>query len=317
MDDGSLRLMTKVARFYHTHGLRQTEIAERLGISQSRVSRLLQQAEEARIIRTVVAVPSHVHADVEEALEREYGLTEAHVVEAAGDTEDEVILELGAAAASIFAETSREAPTIGWTSWSRTLRAMTDSLLPLHLGTKRVIEMLGDIGPPDLQHEAARATQHFAALCGAEPVFLRAPGIVPSPAIAQALLAQDTYARHTLDMMDSLDIALLSFGAVEPSAPYAAGLNFFSAKQLQEVKKKGAVGEICMRYIDEDGQPVESPLDALTIGVTLKQLRNARLRWAVVGGKRKVPAIKAALRGGWIDVLVTDLDTARSLTSKS
>ena len=57
------RLATKVARLYHTHGLRQTEIADRLAISQSRVSRLLTQAEDAGIVRTVVAVPLHVHAD--------------------------------------------------------------------------------------------------------------------------------------------------------------------------------------------------------------------------------------------------------------
>ena len=313
MEDPGIRLVTKVARLYHIHGLRQTEIAERLGISQSRVSRLLQQAEEARIIRTVVAVPSHIHADLEDALEKQYHLTEAHVIDLVGRSDSEQIQDLGAAAASIFNETSLEAPQIGWTSWSRTLRAMVDRLLPVHLGTKRVIEMLGDIGPPDLQHDAARATAQLASLCGAEPVFLRAPGIVPSPAIAQALIAQDTFTRHALDMLDSLDIALLSFGAVDPSEPYAPGRNFFTHKQLAEVKKAGAVGEICLRYIDEDGKPVRSPLDDVTIGVTLEQLRNAKQRWAVVGGSYKVQALRAALRGGWIDVLVTDVDTATAL----
>lgn len=307
--------MTKVARLYHTHGLRQTEIAERLGISQSRVSRLLQQAEEARIIRTVVAVPTHVHAEVEEALEREFGITEAHVVETVGQGEQEILLDLAAAAASIFSEVSRDVPTIGWTSWSRTLRAMVDAMLPTHLGTKRVIEMVGDIGPPDLQHEAARSTQLLASLCGAEAIFLRAPGVVPTPEVAQALLTQDTYARHALDMLDSLDIALLSIGAIEPSLPIEPGLNFFTNAQLADIRKAGAVGEICMRYIDADGRPVDSGLDPLTIGVTLPQLRSAAQRWAVVGGIRKAEALRAALRGGWIDVLVTDLETAQHLAS--
>ena len=38
-----LRLMTKVARLYYEQGLRQAEIADRLDLSQSRVSRLLKQ----------------------------------------------------------------------------------------------------------------------------------------------------------------------------------------------------------------------------------------------------------------------------------
>lgn len=315
-DDGALRLVTKVARLYHTHGLRQTEIATRLGISQSRVSRLLQQAEEASIVRTVVAIPVHVHADLEEQLEQRYGLTEVHVVEATSDDEAEVLRDVAVAAASILSELSLEAWTVGWTSWSRTLRQTVSALMPLHLGTRSVIEMVGDLGPPELQHEAARSTQQLAGLLGAEPVFLRTPGVVPTPEVAHALLGQDSYARHALDMLDRLDLALVSIGLIDPSDPLEPGRNFFTAKQLKQVRAAGAVGEICMRYIDADGAPVESPLDELTIGVTLDQLREAKRRWAVVGGIRKAPAIRAALKGGWVDVLVTDLETARHLAEE-
>jgi len=315
-DDGALRLVTKVARLYHTHGLRQTEIATRLGISQSRVSRLLQQAEEASIVRTVVAIPIHVHAELEEQLEQRYGLTEVHVVEATSDDEAEVLRDVAVAAASILGELSLEAWTVGWTSWSRTLRTTVNALMPLHLGTRSVIEMVGDLGPPELQHEAARATQQLAALLGAEAVFLRTPGVVPTPEVAQALLGQDSYARHALDMLDHLDLALVSIGSIEPSEPLEPGRNFFTAKQLKQVRAAGAVGEVCMRYLDADGAPVDSPLDELTIGVTLDQLRDAKRRWAVVGGIRKAPALRAALAGGWVDVLVTDLETARHLAEE-
>lgn len=315
-DDGALRLVTKVARLYHTHGLRQTEIATRLGISQSRVSRLLQQAEESGIVRTVVAIPVHVHAGLEESLEQRYGLTEVHVVEATSDDEAEVLRDVAVAAASILGELSLEAWTVGWTSWSRTLRTTVNALMPLHLGTRSVIEMVGDLGPPELQHEAARATQQLAGLLGAEAVFLRTPGVVPTAEVAKALLGQDSYARHAIDMLDHLDLTLLSIGAIEPSEPLEPGRNFFTAKQLKEVRAAGAVGEICMRYIDADGAPVDSPLDELTIGVTLDQLRKARRRWAVVGGAKKVPALRAALTGGWVDVLVTDLETARHLAEE-
>jgi len=316
-DDGALRLVTKVARLYHTHGLRQTEIATRLGISQSRVSRLLQQAEESGIVRTVVAVPLNVHAQLEESLEQRFGLTEVHVVEATGDEEAEVLRDISVAAASILGELSLEASTVGWTSWSRTLRTMVNALMPMHLGTRSVIEMVGDLGPPALQHEAARATQQLAALLGGEPVFLRTPGVVPTAEVAKALLGQDGYARHALNMLDDLDLTLLSISSIEPSEPLEPGRNFFTSKQLKEVRSAGAVGEICMRYIDADGAPVDSSLDELTIGVTLDQLTKARRRWAVVGGVRKVPALRAALTGGWVDVLVTDLETARHLAEES
>lgn len=312
-DQGSIRLLTKVARLYYTHGLRQTEIATRLAISQPRVSRLLQQAEESQVVRTVVAVPLHLHADLEERLEERYGLDEVHIVEASGVGEVELIRDLACVAAAILGAVSMEAPTVGWTSWSRTLRATVDALLPLRLGTSRVIEMVGDLGPPALQNDSGHATAKLAELLGAEPVFLRTPGVVPNAEVAYALLAQDSYARHALDQLNHVDLALLSIGSVEPSPPLEPGRNFFTAQQLKVVRQAGAVGEVCLRYLDADGNPVSSTLDETTIGVTLDQLRAARRRWAVAGGERKLVALHAALLGHWVDVLVTDLDTAIQL----
>ena len=82
--DGQLRLITKVARMYHERGIRQTDIAESLHISQARVSRLLKRAAELGIVRTVVAVAPGVNTEIEEALEETYGLAEAVVVDVEG-----------------------------------------------------------------------------------------------------------------------------------------------------------------------------------------------------------------------------------------
>jgi DNA-binding transcriptional regulator LsrR (DeoR family) len=314
-DEGTLRLVTKVARLYHTHGLRQTEIAARMGISQSKVSRLLQEAEDSGIVRTVVAAPIHLHPELEEQLEKLYGLDEVHVVETVGVNEAEVVRDLATAAAAILGELTIEAPTVAWTSWSRTLRAIVDALLPLRIGTKSVVEMVGDLGPPDLQHESARSTQRLAMLLGAEPVFLRTPGVVPTPEVARALVGQDGYAREALDMLDDIDLALISIGAIQPSLPLEAGRSFFTEDQLRQAEHAGAVGEICLRYLDAEGKPVETGLDELTIGVSLEQLSRARRRWAVVEGSRKLAAIRGVLAGGWVDVLVTDLQTAHQLAT--
>lgn len=314
-DEGTLRLVTKVARLYHTHGLRQTEIAARMGISQSKVSRLLQEAEDSGIVRTVVAAPIHLHPDLEEELEQKFGLDEVHVVETVGVNEAEIVRDLAAAAAAILGELTIEAPTVAWTSWSRTLRAIVDALLPLRIGTKSVVEMVGDLGPPDLQHESARSTQRLAMLLGAEPVFLRTPGVVPTAEVARALVGQDGYAREALDMLNDIDLALISVGGIQPSLPLEPGRSFFTAEQIKQAQKAGAVGEICLRYLNAEGKPVDTGLDELTIGVSLEQLSRARRRWAVVEGSRKLAAIQGVLAGGWVDVLVTDLQTAHQLAT--
>ena len=312
-DADQLRLMVKVARLYHTHGMRQTEIAQRLAMSQSRVSRLLTQAEDASIVRTVVSVPEDINAEVEEAIESRYPISEVHVVDTVSANEGELGRDLAHAMAALLAEVSFEAATIGFVSWSKTLRLMVEVLQPLRTKTQRVVELLGDLGPPRLQHEAARSTQRLADLTSSEAVFLRTPGVVPSVEIRDFLLERDSHAREALAALDGIDLAFVGLGACEVDPVLASGDNFFTDEQFARMREQGAVGEVCLHFIDAEGQPVPDDLDDLVVGVTREQLKSARRKWAVAGGERKHEAIRAALCGGWVDVLVTDTATAEYL----
>lgn len=312
-DIDNQRLMIKVARLYHTHGMRQTEIAERLRISQSRVSRLLTQAEEAAVVRTVVAVPGDINAELEERVEKLHGVSEVHVIDAVSDDEAELVRDLAHAMATVMHENLSEAPVIGFTSWSKTLRQMVDALQPFRARTERVVEMLGDLGPPSVQHESDRSTQRLASLLGAQPVFLRTPGVVPSEEVREMLLSRDLHAREALQMLDAMDVALIGIGSCYIDPALSPGDNFFTEEHFAQMREQGAVGEVCLHFIDADGNVLKSDLDDLVIGVTTEQLRSAQRRWAVAGGARKHEAIRAALAGGWVDTLVTDVATAEYL----
>src|SRR4029079_19036635 len=95
-DPSSTRMIATVAWLYHTRGLRQSAIAERMRISQSRVSRLLEQAADLGIVKTLVVLPKHEQSVLEQELEFAYGLKEVHVHDL-GVVSDEVELvrELG------------------------------------------------------------------------------------------------------------------------------------------------------------------------------------------------------------------------------
>lgn len=307
------RLMVKVARLYHTHGMRQTEIAKRLQISQSRVSRLLSQAEQESIVRTVVVVPRDINAALEEELEQAYDVSEVHVIDVVSDDESELNRDLAHAMAALLQEVTFDARTIGFTSWSKTLRQMVHALQPLRTRTQYVIEMLGDLGPPMLQHEADHSTQRLASLVGGQPVYLRTPGVVPSPEVREMLLSRDLHASQALGMLDDLDLALVGLGGREIDPVLHPGDNFFTEEQFAHARELGAAGEVCLHFLDDDGRPVGAGLDELVVGVTLDQLRSARRRWGVGGGPRKHRAIRAALAGGWVHTLVTDTQTARYL----
>jgi len=307
-----LRLMTKVARMYYEQGLRQTEIMDRLSMSQSTISRLLKRAEKAEIVRITVSVPSGAHPDLEEALQEKYGLKEVIVIDSMEDDE-QIVRDLGPAAAYYVETTLRANEVVGLSSWSAALLAMVDSMQP---GTRpngvRVVQILGGVGNPSAEVHATHLTRRFANLVGGSATLLPAPGVVGS-AEARRVLMKDHFVREALQLMNTVTLALVGIGSIEPSRMLAESGNVFSGAELETLRAQGAVGDICLRFFDGDGVPVASALNERVIGMDLAQLRKAARVVGVAGGSRKTAAIRGALVGLLVNVLITDRNTAARL----
>src|SRR3954452_12922109 len=309
-----LRLMVKVARLYHEHDVRQPEIARRLHVSQARVSRLLKQAELDGIVRTTVVVPAGVQTALEEGLEERYGLREAVVVELLDDSEAGITRDLGHATARYLEASLTGGDVVGISSWSSTLLAALDAMRrpPRKAGAERALQLFGGVGNPAAEAHAARLTQRFADLTGARPTFLLAPGIA-APEEARDALMSDQFVIEALDGLTDVTLALVGIGALEPSNLLQSSGNIFSERELAALGALGAVGDICLRFFDAEGAPVHSDVERRVIGVTLEQLRSVDRCVGIAGGERKFEAIRGALRGGWINVLITDRTTAERL----
>jgi len=307
-----MRLMAKVARMYYGLGIRQQEITERLKIHQSTISRLLKRAREANIVRISVSMPSGMFPELEEGLEEKFGLLEAIVVDCLPD-EQQMVKDLGNAAAFYLETTIGEGEVVGISSWSRNLLAMVDSLHPTRRGSGgKVIQILGGMGSPDAQSHATSLTQRLAALIGATAVLLPAPGVVGSPD-ARRVLEKDSFLRQVIGLFAKVDTALVGIGSLQPSRLLASSGNTFSQEEIRQLQALGAVGDICLRFYDAQGKLVSTPLHNRVIGMELEALKSAKRVVGVAGGERKEAAIRGALRGGWINVLITDKQTAELL----
>ncbi|HKW83903.1 MAG TPA: sugar-binding domain-containing protein [Burkholderiaceae bacterium] len=314
-----LRLTTRVASLYYERGIGQTRIAEQLGLSQARVSRLLKQAEQLGIVRITVHVPEGVHAEVERQLEERYGLDEAILVEVDDGAlrDDEAMSRALASTVAAYLELMVPSfESIGVSSWSSTLLAAVNAMRPIGPGaTKSVVQVLGGVGVPGAQRFATRLTERLAQLAKAEPVFMLAPGVVAS-LDAKRVLLDDPSCRHAVEHYGDLSAVLMGIGAIPPSRMLRESGNVFSDQDLADLKRAGAVGDVCMRFYDPQGRPVETAFDQRVIGISTEQIRRARRRIGVAGGRRKFEAIRGALRGGWISTLITDLDTGKRLLAQ-
>lgn len=309
-----LRLIARVAQMYHIDGKRQAEIAETLRMSQATVSRMLKRAETEEIVRTTVIPPPGTFADLETALREKYGLTEAIVIDCSEDRAGAIMARIGEAAAHFLEVTIQQDEVIGVSSWSQTILRMVDNIHPFRsTKAKYVVQMLGGMGEASVQTHATELIGRLARLTGAESRLLLVQGITSSRE-AKLVMLSDPVVRGTMDLFGRLDLAIIGIGAVEPSELLARSGNVFSRQELAMLNEAGAVGEISFRFFDNDGRPVETPLNDRVIGISLDQLRKAGRVMALAGGESKTTAIAGALRLGVIDILVTDRFTAARLT---
>lgn len=310
-----LRLMTRVARLYYERNMRQAEIAQQLGLSQATISRLFNRAREEGIVRISVSVPQGVYTDLEEQLIAAYNLRDAIVVDCVRDDEQIIQRDVGAAAAYYVESTIKPDEVIGLSSWSATLLALVDAMHQTpRKGGVQVVQILGGIGNPAAEIHAARLTGRFAKLVNGMATFLPAPGVVGSEATLQVFL-QDQYVQAAMALFDKVSLALVGIGAVEPSELLADSGNIFTDEEQDILRGQGAVGDILLHFFDENGRPVKTSLDNRVVSMSLEQLYRADRAVGVAGGRRKHDAIRGALRGGWINILITDCFTAERLVA--
>lgn len=308
-----LRLIAKVAYLYHKRRQKQSEIAQQLDLSQATVSRILKRATEEGIIRTSIAIPTGVYTQLEAELCEKHGLKSAIVVHCDDENDEAVFHHVGSAAAYYVETTLGRNEIVGLSSWSSTLLAMVNSMQPLAKASDaKVIQMLGGMGNPSAEIYATRITEQFAALVQGEPIYLPAPGVARTQE-ARADLMADPFVKEAIAYFDQITMAIVGIGSVEPSKLLQNSGNVFSEEELSALQKAGAVGDVCLRFFDVEGQPVNLPLDKRVVSIPLEKLKQAKRVVGVAGGKRKLNAIKGAVKGKLINVLITDYKSAQAL----
>ncbi|WP_422368514.1 sugar-binding transcriptional regulator [Pelagibius sp.] len=308
-----LRFIARIAHMYYMEGKRQSAIAAQLHLSQATVSRMLKRAHDENIVRISLASPEGTYAEAEAALRRQYGLTEAIVVDCAEDRQGAIMSRIGEAAAHFLETTIQPGEVIGVSSWSQTILKMIDNIHPMKQGKARsVVQLLGGLGNPSVQKHATQLTTRLAQLTGGEPLILSAPGVAASRE-AKIVLLGDSYVRSTIEQFRNISLAVVGIGAIEPSQMLADSGNVFSETELAQVTAGGAVSEISLRFFDAEGRDVKTPLDERVIGMTTEELRAVPRVIALAGGQSKTAAIDAALKSGALDILITDRFTAARL----
>ncbi len=309
------RLLTKVSKLYYEDSLTQDEIVERLHISRATISRLLAQARDVGIVKIMIIPPRGTYAALEAEIEQKYGLQEVIITEVPTPDSPQVIShELGAAAAGYLDRVITPHDVIG-VSWGFTIRGMVAALEPRDFPDVRIVQMTGSIGKPESESYATELCQKMARAFSCKLALLPAPGVVRNKQTREVYLS-DEHVATTISLLPRITIAFVGIGSLTSYSIAMRDENILTRDDMHAAERMGAVGDIALRFIDSGGQPVPSELNERIIGISTEDLLKIPRVVGVAGGESKINAIRAALRGKLVDVLITDQYTGEMLAKE-
>ncbi|MBQ2087693.1 MAG: sugar-binding transcriptional regulator [Selenomonas sp.] len=306
------RILVKVANMYYVENLKQSEIAERMGIDRTTVSKYLKKALRDKIVK--ITVESDSFDELEAALERRFGLKEACVVPKSYDMQF-IKEQMARAGLRLIRRILGDGKVVGM-AWGTTISELAkfaeqEKNSPLDI----------DFVPLDGGPESIESEFHVNTICyqmarafSGRSHYIYAPAIAKTAAIRQAIVQDVNYEKISA-YWDRLNIGIVGIGApVKSSNLVWAGS--FGREAIESLAQTGAVGEICSVFYDINGHEVTTPFSDRIIAVGLEKLRQLEYSIGLAASREKVPAIMGALRGRLINVLITDEETAKILLNE-
>ncbi|MEN3202943.1 MAG: sugar-binding transcriptional regulator [Atribacterota bacterium] len=303
-------LMTEVAKLYYYEDLTQDQIGEVLGLSRQKVSRLLRRAKEEGLVQIRILEDQENTKILGERLRERFGLRDVRVATTFSQEEDMVTKRVAQMAASYLRSIVEPYTSLG-VAYGKTLFAMVPFLVPKPVPGFRVVQIMGGYGKLKGDVVAVELARALAQNFGGDAVYLLAPAFAKDAETRNALLGDERIAR-VLELAREVDIALVGIGGVTSSSTLLDTGDIYP-HEVDELVAKEAVGNICGNFYDVAGREVACQADSRRISLTLWELQRIPKVIGVAGGEGKLKAILGALRGKYVNVLITDDATALAL----
>ena len=304
-------MATRVARRFFLDDRSKSEIAAEFGVSRFKVARLLDFARTSGLVHITITGPGTVDLTLSDRLRERFGLRHAVVVSTSAGDDATVRGQLGEVAATLLAEIATPDDVLGL-GWSRAVLEMAKHLHGLTVA--RVVQLTGALTRPDVEISATELVRDVARRAGAPSSVFYAPMIVSDVTAARALARQQQLV-EAFARFDTVSKAVIGVGGWMP--PSSTLYDALSDAERELVRRSRVHADLSGVLLDADGKPVATALGKRIIAINPLQLRRIPEVIGIAYGREKVPAAHAALRGGYLNALVTHTAFAEDLLRTS
>lgn len=301
MDEQTYALATKAAWYYYMEDSTQAQIAEVMGVSRAKVIRLLEEARAQGIVQFSFRKNDSQRVSAEQLLIDRFGLKDAFVVPTPLDS-SAINQSIAQGAAHYVSDHLREDGYLN-IGYGDTVSRMLGFLAKNREESLNVVSLTGGVS----YYLPSVGTTAYSMHLFLTP----SPLVVSSRQVRDALLDEKSL-QDVSTMTEYADMSVVGIGAaVEGATVLRNGI--LNEGELAVLKMQGAVGDVLNHFMDKDGTLIKTEIEDRVISTDLDKLRQLKNVVGVAGGKDKVTAIKAVLNGGYLNVLITDSDTAAEL----
>lgn len=305
------RLLMQVAKMYYMEQLTQAQIGRNLNTSRATVSRLLQEARDKGIVKITIEYPWERDEELERVLKHTFELQDVRVL-AGYDQPIEVVREGKGLLAAEYIDQIVHNDMILAMSFGRSLASMVQQVNPARQVNLTVVQMIGALGAENPLLDGPDQVRDLANAYGGQYRYLHAPLLVEDRQTRDRLMQQSAVL-ESLSLARRADIAVLGIGALESNTSGLIWTGYLNQKDIVWLQSKGGVGHMCAQYYDINGQLLDIDLNKRVIGIGLETLRRIDTVVAIAGGEEKAEAILGAIRGKYIDILITDDQAAQKI----
>ena len=295
-------LMVKAAWYYYFENMTQQAIADRLSISRMRVIKLLENARQTGVIQFRLRSDGVGVIEQSQKLMDQYHLKDVFLIPETSPGETHPNESIARAGAMYIADRLGENACIS-VGYGDTLSRTINHLATMVQSPVTCISLTGGVSNylPNTRSNVFNAKLYL----------MPAPLLASSAEMAGAMREEKSVS-EIIRMSDLSSFTLVGIGALGENATiFHSGL--LGPTDMFYLKMNHAVGDVLGHFIDQDGNLIHTPIEDRLISTPLDKLKKTSNVIGLAAGQEKIEAIRAVLRGGYLDILITDEATANLL----
>jgi len=305
-----VQLTVKAAQMYYLDGLKQEEVAAKIGISRSLISMILTEARERGIVEVTVRDPSLNDEKLSSEFASQYAGTDFTVIPTSSRDAAARRKLVAQRAADILARLLRKAEVVGL-AWGRTCLELVQAFRPAtELRDLIIVPLIGGSSQIAPYFQINEMVRLLAQRSGGKPYFIHAPALVTGREERDLHLGSSSL-RFIREKWSVMDVVVSGIGAVVGEHPDRESY-MGEAELFRDLTARRAAGDICTRYYDQEGRFIINEHYHRVVGVPVEGLKAAGTVLCMASGLEKAGAIEGALRTGVVKQLVMDEPTAQA-----